>query len=270
MGNDVTKAVSRVAGGDVSRALGIHKSQQGSSVIHHHHTVKKPDPVPEKKLEETEEKIEEVKKEIDESTDPTKLGEQLDKQFSNIVDNIRKLNLTDPIEKKKDEEHIGVIGPVSSGKTTFINTLFKIDLPVALGHCTTECQVVHREGNKIIWDMPGDNDSFKLYEADTLSFIKSLDKCIIMFDSDPTCISWILKIINAINPEAMIIVRTKVDQHDDDHERTVDEEKLMDIEKINKLFEEETSLKTYCISSHNIRDNKDKRFDWKEVVELLN
>ncbi len=78
-----------------------------------------------------------------------------------FVEQLPSLNLTDYIVKQTGENHIGFIGPISAGKTSLINALFNKNLPVALGHCTDNCGVVHKENNNIIWDVSGQNDDYK-------------------------------------------------------------------------------------------------------------
>ncbi len=49
-------------------------------------------------------------------------------------------------------------------------------------------------------------------------------------------ISNILKVVHKINPGNMIIIRTKVDQHSQFNLRTVEEEKILDMKKVNDLL----------------------------------
>ena len=80
--------------------------------------------------------------------------------------------------------------------------------------------------------------------------------------NDISMVSWIIKTVYKINLKSLVIVRTKVDQNSTNNERTIEEEKKLDKEKVKLLLDEE--LETYCISSFNIRDGKEKH-DWDEL-----
>lgn len=238
-------------------------SSSSHTVCHVHHTVKKPDPVVEKARKKEEEKAARLKKEAEEAAKVEAFAEQLKKQFNNVIDGMGRLDLKEAITKVDGEHHISFVGPVSAGKTTLQNVLFDLDRPVALGHCTSKCESVHSEAGLVVWDMPGEDNSFRYYKADTLSFIKSLNKCIVLFDSDIAAVSWTIKAIYAINPEALVVVRTKVDQRTEDNARTVEEEREIDGKKVQELLGLEAPFKTYCVSSHSVRD-KGEQFDWVE------
>jgi kynurenine formamidase len=119
----------------------------------------------------------------------------------------------------------------------------------------------------IIWDVCGTNDDFKFYKPENLSFVKNLDKCIILFDNDISMISNMLKVINAINPNNMVIVRTKVDQYNNFNSRSIEEEKKIDKRRVKDLLNRD--LETYCVSSHNVLNGKTEIYDWKSIRDLL-
>lgn len=241
----------------------------GGSTEHHYHTttVYEVPPETKKTLQEQTERIASLEEEAKKKGDPQLFEENSKKMFDEFVEKIPALKLSDIIDKKTGEEHIGFIGPISTGKTSMINVLFDKSLPVALGHITESCEVVHQYKNKVVWDVCGKNNDYKFYNPENLSFLKCLDKCIILFENDVMMISDILKVINKINPDSMIIVRTKVDQHTAQNARTVDEEKKLDMEKVNNCIGRE--LVTYCVSSHNIRNGNPERFDWDAIKKIL-
>jgi len=241
----------------------------GESTEHHHYhtnTVYQTPPEVIKVMDEQTEKLKEFEAEAMELHDPKLFQSNSTKLLDDFVEQLPSLNLGDIINKQTGENHIGFIGPISAGKTSMINVLFNKNLPIALGHCTEKCEVVHCEGNNVIWDVNGQNDDFKFYNPMNLSFVKGLDKCVILFDNDISMISNILKVVHKINPNNMIIVRTKVDQHSQFNLRTVEEEKVLDMKKVNDLLG--VSIETYCVSSNNIMDDKE-RFDWDNVKEVL-
>lgn len=251
--------------------MGNSSSHETCSVhhVHHvHHTVTAPDPAVEKARQEAEEKKARLQKEKEEAKRVEAFAEQLKKQFNNVLDGMGRLDLKDGITKAADEKHISFIGPVSAGKSTLQNVLYGLNLEVALGHMTTKCETVHTEAGLVVWDMPGEDMSFRYYKPETLSFIKSLDKCVVLFDSDITAVSWTIKVVHAINPEALVIVRTKVDQCTEESTRTVDQEREADGVKVQKLLRLDAPFKTYCISSHSVRDKRE-RYDWVEFQKAL-
>lgn len=233
-----------------------------------YHKVVKPDPAIKKAKKEAEEKLYRLQKEKEETEKASTFAEQLKKQFNNVIDGMGKLDLKDEITKIADEKHISFIGPVSAGKSTLQNVLYGLNLEVALGHMTTKCETVHTEAGLVVWDMPGEDMSFRYYKPETLSFIKSLDKCVVLFDSDIAAVSWTIKVVHAINPEALVIVRTKVDQCTEESTRTVDQEREADGVKVQKLLRLDAPFKTYCISSHSVRDKRE-RYDWVEFQKAL-
>lgn len=239
-----------------------------SKEVHHYHTEYRVPPETQKVLDAQKEQLEKFEKEAMERSDP-KFFEQNAKKLMNIlIENLPTLKLTDIIKKETGELHIGFIGQISAGKTSMINALFDLSLPVALGHCTEECQVVHKHNHNVIWDVCGQNDDFKFYKPENLSFIKNLDKCVILFDNDILMISNFLRVVHKINPDNMVIVRTKVDQHTKSSMRTIIEECALDSRKVEELLG--TPIRTYCVSSHNIINSTGDYYDWDEIKRILN
>lgn len=239
-----------------------------SKEVHHYHTttVYKPDPETTQKLKETEDELKKMEEDAIKLKSPEYFVENSTKLFSNFIDELPKLALTESINKKAGDFHIAIGGPVTAGKTTFVNVLFNLTLPTALGHCTSECQVVHKVGDIFVWDLVGSDNSFKFFDPETLSFIKSLDKCVIMFDNDISMVSWMLKTVYTINPDSLVIVRTKIDQYTANDIRTIEEEKKLDKQKVKNLLGKD--IETFCISSHNVRDGKE-RHDWNKLKTIL-
>jgi len=230
----------------------------GSHHVHHvHHVVNAPDPAVEKAKIEAEKKAARLAAEAEEKKSIKAFGEQVSLQFDAVIEHASKMSVTNAIEKKEGERHISFIGPVSSGKTTLQNVMFDLDNPVALGDCTEGCKIVCKGDNLVVWDMCGDNMSFQYYKSENLNFIKSLDKCVVLFDSDVASVSWILKMVYVVNPSALLIARTKVDQHDDSNIKSIDEEKIEDGEKVQRLLGLDEPFPTYCISAHNVSKGKE-------------
>jgi len=185
---------------------------------------------------------------------------------NNFIKNISELKLTEAITDKQGKKHIGFIGPISTGKTTMINTLCNIKLPVSLGHCTEGCKKVHTHDNTVIWDMCGTNDDYKFYNSKTLGFIASLDKVAILFSTDISAIANILRVVNEINPN-IVLIRSKVDQHNKLNCRSIEEEHVRDEQAVSELLGK--NIKVYNTSSLNIMNSTGNKFDWEIVKNLL-
>ena len=237
-----------------------------SREVHHYHTVYQVPAETQKALDEQTKKLAEIEKEAKDRHDPKFFQQNSKTLMDNFVAQLPKLELTSIIDKR-GETHIGFIGQISAGKTSLINALFNKKLPVALGHCTDKCEVVHRENHNVIWDVCGQNDDFKFYNPESLSFVKDLDICVILFDNDIAMISNFLKVVHKINPTKMILVRTKVDQYTYGHARTVAEEKALDKQKVKDLLN--VPIEVYYVSSHNIANGTGEKYDWDEFKKSL-
>jgi hypothetical protein len=240
----------------------------GKSHSHHYHTetIVKPCPKTEQKLKETEEKVNKLVEEATIQKDPKMFAENSTILFDNFVGNIKELSLTDSFEKETGVIDVAFIGPVTAGKTTCINVMFKLNEETALGHCTKECRRVYKKDLLAVWDVQGVNNDFKFYDYESLAFIKSTDKNVVMFDNDISMVSRIIKTVYNINPESLLIVRTKVDQCSESDKRTIEQEKLLDTQKVEELLG--VKLATYCISSHNVIDEK-KKYDWDLLKQKI-
>ena len=242
----------------------------GSTEHHHHHhtqTVYRVPPETQKALDDQTEKLKGFEEEAQRRADPVYFKENSANLMDTFVEALPELKLTEFIKKETGDTHIGFIGQVSSGKTTMINTLFDKELPVAMGNCTEKCEVVHSEDHMVVWDVAGQNDDYKFYDPMSLSFVKDLDKVVILFDNDISMISNILKVVHKINPDNMIIVRTKVDQHNNYNVRSVQEEQDLDKEKVKNLLGVE--MKVFSVSSNNILFGTGEKFDWDLLKKEL-
>lgn len=237
----------------------------GSTEYHHHHTEYLTPPEVQKELDDTKQRLQKIEEEAMKQGDPKLYKENCEQLFTTFLEKLPSLPFQSLIEKNTGEIHVGFLGPISSGKTTLINTLFGLNLPVSLGHCTQSCDMVYKKDLDCYWDVPGQNDDYKFYKPENLGFIKSLDKCLILYDNDITMISNVIKVAYALIPDNIILVRTKVDQHTSTNMRSISEEKTRDIEEVRKLLGVE--LPVYCISSHNVSVGKE-RYDW-EVLKIL-
>lgn len=187
------------------------------------------------------------------------------KLLDNFIEHLRELNITEAIQKGPNERHVGVIGDISSGKSTLLNNMFGLSLPVALGHCTTKCEPVHRirrpAGDIVLWDLPGKNDDFRFYQAENLSFVKSLDMCLILYDNDVAMIRDVIRVVAQVCPGKIFAVRTKLDQYVASNARTPAQEKERDVQQITQL-QPGKHIPVYFVSSHNIQFGRGERYEW--------
>jgi hypothetical protein len=240
-------------------------------VEHIHHVVIKPDPEIERKAKEAERQANEMKARAEasrraEASKP--LPVLIKEKVEAHIETVKKMDLKSSIVKKAGERHVGIIGPVSSGKTTLLNVMFGLSRKVAMGHCTNECERVYDANNLVLWDTHGDDTSFRFFSPDQMSFIKGLDRCIVMFNSDIKSIENLIKIVYAVNPSALMIVRTKVDECEGSSAKTIKEEQFSDGEKVKDVFKLGKHFDTYCISSHNVRNGKET-YDWAHLKKSI-
>src|SRR5947207_12670162 len=178
-----------------------------SHEVHYVHTVP---PQVQKQLNDQAAQLKKFEEEAKQKADPRQYKEKASTLLKNLVAVLDKLDLKQSIKKNPGELHIGVFGPISSGKTTYINNAFGIKLPTTLGNNTEGCNVVYSKDGIVVWDVAGINDDYKFYDAESLSFVKSLDVCLIFFDNDIKMISNILMTVYKLNPKGMVIIRSKV------------------------------------------------------------
>lgn len=241
-----------------------------SKEVHHYHETFVPDPAVVAELEAVNKQVAELDAEAQRRGDPNHFSDNVGDLFDNFIRKMTTVSLTEYIDKKPGETHVGLIGPVSVGKSSLCNVMYGTEEKTAAGHCTKDCTPVYTTDKLVVWDMFGADNDFKYYTPETLSFVKDLDYCVVLFDNDIAMVSWIIKTIHTINPNSMIIVRTKIDSLTDEDERTADEEKALDAEKVKDLLELDEAPTTYCISSRNIKKNEGERYDWDALSAKIN
>ncbi len=238
------------------------------SVIHttQVQTVYRPDPIVAQKLAETQAQLAKIEQQAAQAGDPKLYSTNEANLLTNFVDKLKSLNITESIAKAPGERHVGVIGDISCGKSTFLNAMFGLSLSTALGHCTTKCEPVHRlnraGGSIVYWDVPGKNDDFRFYKLENLAFVKSLDTCLVLYDNDINMIRDLLRVVTQICNK-VILVRTKLDQYTVGNVRTPAEEKTRDIASVTTALGK--TLPVYFVSSHNVQFARGDQFDWATV-----
>jgi tRNA U34 5-carboxymethylaminomethyl modifying GTPase MnmE/TrmE len=243
-----------------------------SREVHHYHTntVYQVPPETQAKLDEAITKVQALEEEAIAKEDPALFKENAAKAIDTFVRRIGDLDLKEAIDKRPNERHIAFIGNISAGKTSLINEMYGLDLPVALDHCTEGCKVVHTykvgEITIFIWDVAGSNDDYKFYKAENLGFVKAVDLPVIVFGDDVAMITNFTKVVNAVNTNH-IFVRTKCDMRTTRDARTIEQVRSSDLTKLTTLVPDPL---LYCVSAHNVMNGREETFDWFALKARLN
>lgn len=81
-----------------------------------------------------------------------------------------------------------LIGNISSGKSSLINNFFGTKEAVAIGECTKAPKIVIRNGPVRVWDSPGSNEEFQIYDPEVLAFFHCADRVFVLYpDSLKSC-----------------------------------------------------------------------------------
>lgn len=223
-----------------------------------------PDPATQTQLVQVKEQLQTLKDEATLRSDPVYFTSNSTKLMDGFLDKLPGMKLTQSIVVGTGEVHVGVVGNISVGKTTLLNALLGLKLPVSIDHCTEGCQVVHKQDLHIYWDVAGKNDDFQFYNPENLSFIKSLSVVVVLYSDDITLSSNLIRVVSQINPH-VILIRTKIDQYRSTDMRTIDEIRARDL-SIAKTWIKDPEI--YFVSAHNIMDGKE-RYDWDAVEKRL-
>lgn len=78
-------------------------------------------------------------------------------------------------------------------------------------------------GNVTIWDSPGINEDFKIYDPEVLAFFHCADKIFILFPDSLKSSSEIVKVLAKIKPNQTFIVRTQTDNWNSKMKKTIKE-----------------------------------------------
>ena len=75
-----------------------------------------------------------------------------------------------------------------------------------------------------MWDCPGVNDDFKIFDPDTLGYFQCADRIFILFCDSPKTIKEIIVVLSKIKPDHTYLVRTKCDSVTAmKHKKTIEE-----------------------------------------------
>jgi small GTP-binding protein len=131
----------------------------------------------------------------------------LDKLPSNLLD------FSDPFPPHlRVYQNVVLVGDVSVGKSSLLNAMFDLKLPVGANHTTTKVKNVHQDGNTVFWDTPGQNTKDQLlHNVDSIQILKAMDVIVIMYISDLNTIMDLCDLIHTLK-RPTVLVRMKADQ----------------------------------------------------------
>lgn len=130
----------------------------------------------------------------------------------------------------KGERHYAVVGPIASGKSTFLNSIFTLNEETGIGETTDVAKPVYKNTDKklVIWDVPGINKNFSIYKSENLSFFAGCHKIFILYKDSPKRCDKIIQVLNAIKPGQLILIRTQCDNWDETQNKTLEQERQTD------------------------------------------
>lgn len=189
-------------------------------------------------LEMLRRKYAEAREEAKKRGDPTYFREAQQKIFDELLQTLPRMTFESPIPKGlRHERNVMVIGDVSVGKSALLNHLFGLNLPMGVGHCTTDIAVAYNDGRLVVWDTFGCNQDFEFYEAKSLAFIKHVGLVVILYSTSLSTTRNIVAVVNKIKgPSGFVCARTKCDACQPCVDRlTIDEEMQRDRDHLAKL-----------------------------------
>jgi tRNA U34 5-carboxymethylaminomethyl modifying GTPase MnmE/TrmE len=112
------------------------------------------------------------------------------------------------------------------GKTSLLNALFGLALPVGMGHTTTgAAPVVKDAANKlVVWDTAGNNQDFNYLDPEQLSLFHSADLVFVLYDNSLLACDKIVRTVAQIKGSRCVLLRTKCDMWEAGHTNTIDQE----------------------------------------------
>jgi GTPase Era involved in 16S rRNA processing len=149
-----------------------------------------------------------------------------------------------------------VIGNISVGKSTLLNALFGLALPVGMGHTTTgAAPVVKDAANKlVVWDTAGNNQDFNYLDPEQLNLFHSADIVFVLYDNSLRACDKIVRTVAQIKGNRCALLRTKCDTWEAGHTNTVDQEIARDRAELAQ-WGIGTDVKIYKTSKNGGFDN---------------
>ena len=147
--------------------------------------------------------------------DPVKMVQVQNTCYKTFLDKLpaHLLNLSDPFPPHlREYKNIGIVDDVSVGKSSLLNAMFGLKLPVGATHTTTKVQNVHQDGNTVLWDTPGQNTKdHLLHKVESIQILKAMDMIVVLYTSDLNTILDLCDLIHTLKRQT-VLVRMKADQ----------------------------------------------------------
>lgn len=100
-----------------------------------------------------------------------------------------------------------------------MNSIFNINEEVGLGEITSVAKPIYKNdvSKIIVWDVPGINKDFSMFDPQNLGFFHGCDKIFVLYKDSPKRCEHIIKVLDKIKNGKIILVRTQCDSWDPSH-----------------------------------------------------
>ena len=178
-----------------------------------------------------------------------------------FIDTLQTINFTDSLKRKKGQKYCCVIGNTSVGKSSMLNSMFKLKLKTGLGTTTMQANLVVDDGPLKVYDAPGTNEEFDFYSPESLRMFASLDLVIICYDSSILNVKSVISTLSVINKSRIILVRTKCNLAKS-HEKTPEQERDNDYEQLKKVHKNK-------VKEIYLMGGDDSEYDAPEIKQIM-
>lgn len=106
-----------------------------------------------------------------------------------------------------------------------------------------------------IWDCPGINDDFSIFDPETLSYFHTADRIFILYPDALKNCKEICLVLSKIKPNDTFAVRTQCDKWESSHGKSIEKEKETDRKYLEKLGLKMEVLATSAKKDRSFQDN---------------
>ena len=148
---------------------------------------------------------------------PEKIVEIREQQLQQYLKFLKTKKWSDSLKNDHGVRNNVVVGNISVGKSSLLNHFFGLNLKVGVDETTLAAEPV-RKGKIVVWDSPGINEDFDLYNVNTLTLFGTADKIFILFNTSLRSCKNDVRILSTIKPHATFCIRTQCDEFPNDNE----------------------------------------------------